>query len=443
MQEILTFANLVFPFINYVLSALNVLSALVVVVFLYARRRNVGLSRERITDRDMRESHFVIRYSKKALESNFLMILLGVTFSIFVFIFSDDIPMYEEIIFTFVVALVAFVSISGSLNTIRAALFRCTVHDDKFTRTVFLRGERTFRLQDIKKIEVLYLGNKKDPHRIILHSEWEKLLVINPFNIDHIGYEFLINLLKNSDIDGKENLPEGVMPVQEYLLNIKGFNFSGRVLFCIQCIVLLLGIAAFLTAADASEPFAQAYTATDVLVGYSEWSNLIFMVFIIVLTVMLIVNINIILFLKRKDRPSKLHSRTALISISVIVIIIGLFHLLENVPLGHNVQEDLAAIESGDLLEVTFPFHLSWENYYRTASLDDVGGYRPLYLVMHGQLGRIYFPKNLSPERLREIALDDIYQIPGTADGTRRLMLTITPSTQIVVDAVPIISYIV
>jgi len=437
MQEILTFVDMASPLIIRILSALTVFSALVVLIFIYARRRNTGLSRDRITDSDMSERHFVIRYSKKALDSNFLMILLGVAFSIFMFIFSFGISQTERIIFSIVVAIVAIVSISGSIHTVRSALFRCTVRDGDFVCDTFHRGKKTFRLQDIQKIEVIYLGDSKHPHRVVLRSAQHELLAVNPFSIDHIGYELLINILKDTEIDGRQALPDGDEPVQEYLF-LRKFGFSERILFVTQCLALLLGIAAFNMTEDASAPFAQAYKARDVLTGYYERTYNLFLVIVIIVAVMLVVNISIIFFQKRKGRHAKLHVWTAVISITVIAVILGLFAFTDNAELRKNVREDIEAIESGELIETTFLLHLSWENYYRTASLADVGGYHPLYVVRHDLHGRIYFPKSFSPERLREIARDEAYQISGAAEGTRLLLLTLTPNYQIVVDVVPI-----
>jgi len=427
--------NNVVQVIEIMLSVLTIFSALVCLVMLYTRRKDIGLSRHRITDDKMNSRFFAVRYSKKAVESNFLMILAAVALGIFVYFISE-----EGMVFVFVVFIVAVASVAGALHTLHSIMFSCTVIDGVVTCRTLIMGTRSFSINDIKQIAVVNIYPLTAPYRIMLLSKKDRtLMTINPHNVDHLGYQLFVELLKESEISGWEDLPLNVEPAQEYMVSHRSFDFCGRILFIVQCIFLLFAIAVFFIAEGVQSSLTYAYSAMDVLVGYAEWYPILIGILVAVVAVMLSANALIILFLDRSGRNIKVHIWTAAISITAIVVLFGGFILFEDIPgLKRDTQTDIAAVESGELIEVNFLFHLSWENFYRPASIRDIGGYSPLYVIRHNELGRIYFPRSLSPSALREHSESEIFQIPEAAPGTRMFALAVTPQLQIVVDAIPI-----
>jgi len=150
-------------------------------------------------------------------------------------------------------------------------------------------------------------------------------------------------------------------------------------------------------------------------------------------------NLAIVIFLKHTTRFTKGHLWTAVTGIAAITVIFGLMILYEDIAgFIRNTEKDIAAIESDELSSMTYQFNLSWENFYRTASLQDLGGYKPLYVVRSGGDGRIYFPRSLSLAVLREIAAGEEYQLAGTTAGMRRFELRYTPNLNLVVYATPV-----
>ena len=203
---------------------------------------------------------------------------------------------------------------------------------------------------------------------------------------------------------------------------------------------LLIGLigAIFLTA-DLSdfELLQGAYTASDLLRGYLLWTRIVLWAGVICVVLAALVNFLVYRTLKQRGDFRKKHIALAVVSASLaLVLAVGAnWGALSAI---RDIREDIAAIENDNLLVADYYLHLTWENYYRTASLRDMGEYRPLYVVRRDNIGRVYFPRPFSPTALKAMVTDEIYQIPGRSPSFRLFQIYYTPQTQIVVDVRPV-----
>ena len=411
--------------LNLIVSAWVVLSALSVIALLIGKKLTAR-------DAEMNAHDFVVHKSQKAAEDDLLKILVVGIFAVYQVIFPE-----QDLLYTFLSGLTTFAAAAISMDIFLRGFSRLTVFGDRFTYRSLLRGERKFYIHEIRRIEVEHMAFLTGPYRITMHSEYEKLAAVSPFSVDHAGYSLLVKRLKASGIADSEDLPEEIEPVRHVLLRSMGF--MGLVFLIFQLYLILIAMAPFFITERAEWYFSGAYTAYDVLLAHYAWLNDIFIAMIAAPAIILLGNIAIIVFLKHTSRFTKAHLWTAAIGIVAITAVFGLMFLEEDVPgLMRSNQKDLAAIESGDLPSMTYQINLSWQNFYRTASLQDFGEYRPLYVVRSGAEGRLYFPRSLSPAVLKEIAAGEEYQLSGTAAGTRRFELRHTPNFHLVVYAAPI-----
>jgi len=188
--------------------------------------------------------------------------------------------------------------------------------------------------------------------------------------------------------------------------------------------------------------FSGAYEAIDVLEGYLLWHQ-VGLGSIGAWFVLAIIGNFIIIRLARRTGHGM---RGYLVVGVVIVLTLGLVagRLLifdEEEGLWPGMQEiraDIAAIEDGELLTNQIRLDLNHTSNYRTASLQDMGEYRPLYVMNFSQMGRTYLPRSLSPSYLREIASNDAFQFPGLPEYARVFAVTYTPTLQLIVSATPV-----
>ena len=210
-----------------------------------------------------------------------------------------------------------------------------------------------------------------------------------------------------------------------------------QVILIILAMVPLFLILLFLDEAA----LTNAYTALEVLEGYLAWSETIIAGFIIGMVLLILGNIAIIRSVKRKGISPKFH--IFIMALSVVLmsfmltdeLISGKYGVL---PFRQYARADIAAIESGDLPTTVYQIHLSWNNFYRSSSINDQAEYHSLYVVRIDPLGRVYFPRSLSLAYLQELAAGEEYQPPTAVAGMRHFQLTYTPNLQLVVEAVPI-----
>ena len=411
--------------LNLIASVWIVVSALSVVTLLIGKKFSAS-------DAGMNIHNFTVHKNQKAAEGDFLKILVVGIFAIFQVIFPE-----EDIVYILLSGLVTFAAAFISIDILLRGFFKLTVHGDRFTYRSLFRSERKFYIHDIRRVEVEYQAFLTGPYRITLYSEYEKLAAVSPFSVDHTGYSLLVKRLKASGIAGVENLPEDIVPVRHVLL--QSMDFTGTVSLIFQIYLVLIAMAPFFITERASWYFSGAYTASSVLLAQQAWLQDIFVAIIAAPAIIIFGNIVIIIFLKHTARFAKGHLLTAVIGIAAISGIFGLMFLEEDVPgLMRDTEKDIAAIESGELSSMTYQFHLNWQNFYRTASLQDFGEYRPLYVVRSGADGRLYFPRSLSFDVLKEVAAGEEYQLTGTAQGMRRFELRYTPNLNLVVYAVPV-----
>ncbi|MCL2569171.1 MAG: hypothetical protein FWE12_07055 [Oscillospiraceae bacterium] len=204
--------------------------------------------------------------------------------------------------------------------------------------------------------------------------------------------------------------------------------------------ILLIGIAAaaFLIA-DLSDGrlLAEADTALDLLNGYLLWMQLVLWTCIGATVLVVLGNILIFVSLRRGDGIEKKHVTLAVIGVllSTLFLVGANWGAPSTI---RDIREDIAAIEMDKLTVADYTLHLHWTGYYRTSSLRDMGEYRPLYVVRREPIGRIYFPRPLSPTDLKAMAASNVYQHPGRSADFRLFEIRFTPNTHIVVEAHPV-----
>ena len=277
--------------------------------------------------------------------------------------------------------------------------------------------------------------------RADVYSDTGKLFSVRP---DSLGYKLFHQRLKDRDIlsplpknEGQHSINGGQDSVSGTLR--KSFDKSA-VLFMVQ--LVLWAIAAVANAVlmfSDTWVLSGRYTVLELLEGYLLWFWISLLGFAAISLFIVLANVLIIASLKRTKDFSKQNVIGALIGIlTVVPLSIGISVYANFPALIYDTRADIAAIEEGNLLEGEYFLHLTWENYYRTAAPRDVGAYEPFYVVRQGELGRLYFPRELSPANLKAQAADPIYQVPGHHTSRRHFAIRYTPNFQIVLEAVPI-----
>lgn len=195
--------------------------------------------------------------------------------------------------------------------------------------------------------------------------------------------------------------------------------------------------------------FTDAYSALEVLRAYFRFHQAGLVAIALWLLLAIIGNVALLLVARRQKISIGGYLIVAIATVFTIGIIssVGLvFHEEDGMwNEMQKIQMDISAIEENRLetehILLSFPSDANerpTQSWYRTASLSDMGEYRPLYLASFRHIGRTYFAPNTSPAHLREMTRDARYQIPNAAEYMRRFVITYTPNFQIIVSAVPV-----
>jgi len=322
---------------------------------------------------------------------------------------------------------------------------------------------RTFSFQEIRDVRGKYWNYRgtKGLDRIILDSATGKLFSVK---VKSIGYSVFAKRLhqqginvcalrteddlaqleleaEDFDEDEDEAFDEEFEEAKaEFKEAIKTAWNKSAFLNWIQLVlwaVAAVGMVIMLLYAD-RWLLSGADTALEILRRHLTWYWVSIGTLVGAVALIILGNAIIIFALKRTGDFARRHAIAAAIGIlTILPLAIGIT-VYESVPaLIRDAKNDIIAIESNSLLEADYQIHLTWESYYRTASLRDMGEYRPLYVVRSDEIGRLYFPQSLSPSNLKEQVADEVYQVPGHIASLRRFAIRYTPNFQIVVEAVP------
>jgi len=183
-----------------------------------------------------------------------------------------------------------------------------------------------------------------------------------------------------------------------------------------------------------------AYDSMTVLNRYADYFQGNIIVAIALISILLIGNTIILLLMKRQNIPSKRHRIIAAATIVLLsTIAIGMTVEENHIGRFEMVQNDIIAIENDELITITYEMSLSRENFYRPDSLTEfLKNYSSVYRVTAGEIGRLHFPRELSPAVLMEFAQDERYQVAGQSPYFRQFEVQKTPNLNLVVSAVPV-----
>jgi len=424
--------DILIPTLRWILPALSLFSALVVILLLLLRRtRESALATEEMT-----AQHFVICKSRRMIESNLLMVLLGAGGSVYMLFFlPEEINDFViEVMVLFAVLLIAVVTVSATLQTINGIFWRCTVQGNEFTHRSLFRGERTFTLQEIRRVRVYRFLEISEPLSITLYSENRRLFTVWPHGVDHAGYHMLITRLKERQIAGREDLPEAGDAAQHYAL-VKGLDLVGRILLALQPIFVIIGAGLVMVALDSDVRFlADARTALEVLIAYQAWGEALIRNAMVAAAVVVFGNLAVILFVKGTRRFVRAHAWFAGVGTAAILVLsIGMV-LLEDIPGAvQNAEADIAAIEQGELEMTTLRTNLDTEHERLWPLLPTEAW---VVYRLHLSLDPYYvnFPMALRPSDIREALRDGGFRIPGEPPNVRIFEIWYTPNLHLVVE---------
>jgi len=347
---------------------------------------------------------------------------------IFVLLMSNWNPGYDRLLFFYTVFPVA------TLITIAHAVYEATwklhIYDDSIHLTTLL-GPRIFSFHEIAQ-------TKMRPDKLVLYRDGSKLFSVR---IDSIGfYEFLNHLQKKNlglELPVICDTPKGrdTISIRKEIAKAWQEQWNKRfTLWWLQIVFIAAAIIPLVVLLEFGDAWilAGTYTASEVLQGYLLWLQLTLILCAGALVIILFSNMIVISSLRRTFDFTKRHVITAAIGI-VVVGGLSVYGFWDTVPIVRDVEYDIATLESGELAVTDYYLHLSWQNYYRTASLRDLGDYRPLYVVSRPPLGRAYFPREFAPAILKEMAAGEEFRVAGQPAGFRLFEIWYTPRLQIVV----------
>jgi len=442
---------------DYVMICLFFAGAILCMVFL-----SRGVKNRDAIESEMDENDFIIGSDRNTLKAYVVWIIVWVVFGGYNFI------QYDAEVFTYFLYTISLIFLI--IAPISIACWKCVIQGNDISIHRFLRRKQTFSFDDIHSIRIVYArlsrGTYKTAseipeiwsalavsrtkrgryfpvtvHQIILYSQSKRLLTVASGSL---GYKILVRRLKQKGIKGAEFIPE---PSREKAVSAKeiiknNLKNKGLVLWALQ--VLFIIPACFITVIayvfNAWFFVPGSHTAQDVLNGYLTMFQTVFWEAVAAVAFIIIANLIIIVSLRRSTGVERKHIASALIGF----IVTGFFAVSMNsfdgsIPaMIQEVKDDIAAIESGELLTSTYYIRLSWENYYRSSSLRDMGEYRPLYVVNSDSVGSIYFPESLGPARLKETTLDINYRLTGQVEDARIFEISFTPNYHVVVNAAPL-----
>ena len=323
-------------------------------------------------------------------------------------------------------------------------------------RTLFMRREFSFR--DIKQIRAgrslelkmtgigavfgIYRVGEGHVSHVTVYSETKELFSIPP---GVVGYELFMNRLKAWDTDGvrevERELEKDAARVDATVRKLD--ETSRKYLGAVKSILPLLALMILTVGSGLFAIFSDyllltdAHTALDVIRGYYAM-YLAIQFYLIAAVFFVLITVRIVRSRKRSGRLAWYHAGVAVIIFAFAGVSAAGLIVEERIPaMFIQASQDIAAIENGQLVTADYQIHLTWEDYYRLASLRDFGEYEPLYVVRAETIGRIYFPRELSPDVLKGMAAGEEYQLPDAVQGTRQFVIKYTPNLHIVVDAIP------
>jgi len=418
----------------------------------FTRRQRVNAKLEK----EMHPQQFVMRLPPA---HSWGLLTMGLFFgasplvrSISFFAFGTRFGSTAEVIFLFVQA---FIALSMVLMGISMACWQVHVEGNVLhQRSLFRRVTTSFH--EIRRVEAWQKSRPKVSH-IDLYSNTGCLFSVNA---NASGYSLFLARLKERRIPGTEGLlvedikveqtpevpieTEKVAETSEGVISaiLKPEPLTKRsVLLWLQLVLIAVtmsGMAIVLSYGD-EWLISGAITGPEVLAGYLLWFRLLFWVFVGATLLSVLGNLLIALSLKRTKEFQFRHKTLAVLGVSLVVGFSFIFIVMEGLPgMIRDARADIDALEQGELSETTYQIHLSWQNYYRTTSVQDIGEYRPLYVVRVEPIGRVYFPRSFSPSTLKEMAADERYQPPDITIGIRMFEVWYTPNLHIVIDVIPI-----
>jgi len=184
---------------------------------------------------------------------------------------------------------------------------------------------------------------------------------------------------------------------------------------------------------------SEAQTAIETLHGYLIYYRALIWGVSLGVTLLLITNLLIIRMAKKAGDFAKKHVITMVVALAIFMIpLLGIIVEEDSLTTLRYVEADIIAIENEEFVVDYFLISLTWENYYRMLPLRNAGEYRPFYVVRFDNIGRVYFPKSLSPSILKEMAAGDEYQLYGHHENSRIFRIWLTPNLQVAYAVMPI-----
>ena len=348
------------------------------------------------------------------------------------------------------------------------AFWRLTVEGSEMRlRTLFRR--KVFSIYDVRRVEAnsvrMYGMSLGRTGRIALYSESKKLCTVSAGTA---GYRFLLERLKERNIAGVDVLiKEAGMVAQRISIadvketvqilqtgenptllktTIKPF-VTGWLLFISQLVLFFLALVPFLIVLRAEERFlADAYTAIDLLEQALIWNRAMLGSLALGLMLVVIADVLIISFLQRKGHFAKSHViiMTVMLLLFGGIVSAGLV-LEEDTPImaAQEIQEDIAAIEAGDLGVTTIRMNIALNEPIVNFGPLPGGVVRVVYrqnLSMTPYF--VNYPLELSPTAVREMIRGEEFRVPGEPHDRlhdiRAVEVWYTPNLHIVVDVMPI-----
>ncbi|MCL2620594.1 MAG: hypothetical protein FWD97_06650 [Defluviitaleaceae bacterium] len=347
---------------NIIFQITSNFSLIVVVTLLIVNRvRERKMLREVFT-----ESNFTIRRTRKAVESNIVLVVLALLYLYALSAFGLD-----ETDFMPLVALSTVLALAGVAQTFYRIFWRCTIKNDE----IIHGRNKVINLTNVTKVKVGLF------RRIIFFEGDEGVLTIPLNQIDHTSHNLLIDLLKSRNIQGYESLPSPL-----YGKKYHGYIVSIS-LFIVQAIffyVVVIDGFDFYLNYEWRWMFRDTYTTQQVMEAYLGWHRILLRETLSILAATFVLNAFIVAGSRLASRNIRLPIWAAVAS----CIYVGVFSLSviwhNNIPdFISSLEYDMQAVESGELQQKYVLLHSSDLELLTQVSLSGVSGPPPILFSLN------------------------------------------------------------
>ena len=308
------------------------------------------------------DGELIVRPHRGIILRDALLNIIGLAF---IFFFSSFLEHAFErtLVNLLALALLGPIAVWKIFAAIDSLFRKCVINGDEVIVTSIF-SNKSFSFKDITEVRVKhleYISTKTSlVERITMFSYSDKVFVARP---RYIGYDLLVKRLENAMIPGIEELQETENPVprgasstdiyQQQVLSKMGIK--GFLLLVLPAVMALPAVfPAFLPYEFPPRQFAYAYSALEILEAYQAWYENLYLGLVWGFIVVILGNLVLFIILKFKGKLTRPHLLMAVIALAIVGYI-GVDELnYDSVPaLVQAVREDIAAIESGELVQVS------------------------------------------------------------------------------------------